>query len=123
MKAARFNTRRPRQAISEGSLGRHLDIAVDPAFATHAGDPLAEEIVVAQFWKGRQRSNHIRICLKRFEGRAIVDVRQFFVTGAGRSQPTMRGVALSIEKLPDLLKAIEKAYTKALELDLIEVAS
>ncbi|MCP3370770.1 transcriptional coactivator p15/PC4 family protein [Bradyrhizobium cajani] len=120
---ARFNSRRARQAIRKGDLNNHPDIALAIGLATHSDDPLAEEIVVAQFWKGRQRNNHVRVTLKRFEGRPIVDVRQHFVTTDGRSQPTTRGVALSLNRLPDLLKAVEKAYAKALELDLIEVAS
>lgn len=120
---ARFNGRRARQAISGSGLSGPLDIAVDPAFATHSDDPLAEDIVVAQFWKGRRRCNHVRVTLKRFEGRPIVDVRQFFVTADGKSQPTTRGVALDVRRLPELRKALEKAEAKALELDLIEVAS
>jgi hypothetical protein len=98
------------------------DVACDPAFALAPGDPLAEEIVVAQFWKGRQRNNHVRVTLKRFEGRPIIDVRQFFVTTSGHSQPTTRGIAMSVARLPELLKAIEKGYGKAIALDLIEAA-
>ncbi|MET3299690.1 transcriptional coactivator p15/PC4 family protein [Bradyrhizobium diazoefficiens] len=120
---ARFNGRRARQAIRKGDLDNHPDIALAIGLATHSDDPLAEDIVVAQFWKGRQRNNHIRVTLKRFEGRPIVDVRQFFVTAEGKSQPTTRGVALDVRRLPELRKALEKAEAKALELDLIEVAS
>jgi len=119
-----WNSRRARQAIRKGDVENHPDIALAIGLAKHpTDDPLTEDIVVAQFWKGRERNNHVRVTLRRFEGRPIVDVRQFFVTSEGRSQPTTRGVALSIGRLPDLLKAVEKAYAKALDLDLIEAAS
>jgi hypothetical protein len=107
---------------NRGDLDNHGDRASDTGLATHC-DPLAEEIVVAQFWKGRRRNEHIRVTLKRYEGRPIVDVRQFFVTESGHSQPTTRGIAMAIDRLPDLFKAIEKAYGKAIDLDLIEAAS
>jgi hypothetical protein len=73
-----------------------MDVACDPAFASKPDDPLAEEIVIAQVWKGRRRDNHIRVTLKCYEGRPIVDVRQFFVTVDGHSRPTTRGIAISV---------------------------
>lgn len=120
---ARWNSRRARQAIRKGDLDNHPDIALAVGLATHVEDPLAEEIITGDIWKGRRRNNHVRVTLKRFEGRPIVDVRQFFVTVDGRSQPTTRGVAIDVRRLPELRKALEKAEAKALELDLIEVAS
>lgn len=111
-----WDSKRSRRRIA----GPQADVACDPEFASTASDALSEEIVIAQIWKGRRRVNHVRITLKRFEGRAIVDVRQFFVNAEGRSQPTTRGVAIGIDKLPELAKALEKAHVRALELDLIE---
>ncbi|MGY3410105.1 hypothetical protein ACVWZV_006218 [Bradyrhizobium sp. GM5.1] len=121
---ARFNSRRARQTISEGGLGRrHLDIAVDPAFATSSEDPLAEPRVIFQMWKGRQRNECIRLTISRLNGKAIGDLRVFFTTPSGHMQASRKGVAFSIEKLPAIRKALEKAETVALELGLIEAAS
>lgn len=122
----RFNEGgRARQTISKGSLGRrHLDIAVDPAFATHDEDPLAEPLVVFQLWKGgRPRRECIRLTLSRFNGRPIADLRVFFTTPTGHMQASKKGIAIALEKLPELRKAMEKAEAKAIELDLIEAAS
>lgn len=107
---------------SRRTVGPRADIACDPEFATATTDSLAEEIVIAQIWKGRRRVNHVRITLKRFEGRPIVDIRQYFVNAEGRSQPTTRGVALGIDKLPEIARALEKACGRALDLNLIKAA-
>jgi hypothetical protein len=120
---ARFSSRRTRQAISEGGLGRHLDIAADPEFATPPDDPLAEPRVVFQVWKGRQRSECIRLTLSRYKGKAIADLRVFFTTSSGHMQPTKKGIAFGVAKLPELRKALEKAEATAIDLDLIEAVS
>lgn len=114
--------RRGRNAV-RSDLDNRSDSASELCLATHSDDALAEEIVVAQFWKGRRRNEHIRVTLKRYEGRPIVDVRQFFVTEFGHSQPTTRGIAMVVDRLPDLFKAVEKAYAKAIALDLVEASS
>lgn len=68
---ARWNAKRARGVIRKGGLDNHLDIASDPEFATHSEtDPLKEDVVVGQFFKNR-RKEHVRITLKRFEGRPI----------------------------------------------------
>lgn len=119
---ARFNSRRARQVI-RGGRDTDLDICSDPAFATHPGDPLAEPIVVSQFWKGRQRTECIRVSLSRYQGRAIVDVRVFFTTKTGHMQASKKGIAFAIARLPALRKALETAEGKAIDLDLIEAVT
>jgi hypothetical protein len=104
-----------------GGLDSHLDICSDPAFATHLGDPLAEPISWS-LWRGRRRNEEIRVTLSRYEGRPIVDVRIFFVTSTGHMQPSKKGIALSVNRLPALFKSIEKAYGKAIDLQLIEAS-
>lgn len=121
-KPARRSAKRARGAMS-GGLSGHLDIASDPAFATHLVDPLAEPQVVFQMWKGRQRQECIRLTLTRYKGKAIADLRVFFITSTGHMQASKKGVAFAIAKLPELRKALEKAEAKALDLDLIEAAS
>jgi hypothetical protein len=120
---ARFNSRRTqRQHHREEALAGRLDLVADPAFATHS-DPLAEPIVVFQLWKGRRRNECIRLTLSNLNGRAIGDLRVFFTTVTGHMQPSKKGIAFAIEKIPDLRRALERAEAKALELDLIEAAS
>ncbi|MEK9281189.1 transcriptional coactivator p15/PC4 family protein [Bradyrhizobium sp. ISRA442] len=119
---ARFNSRRARQAI-RGGRDTGLDICSDPAFATHLADPLTEPRKIASFWRNRQRREEVRITLSRYEGRPVVSVWVFFTTQDGRMQPSKKGLVLAVSKLPELRKALEKAETMALELDLIEAVS
>jgi hypothetical protein len=119
VESARFTTRRAREAVRKGGLDNHIDIALDPALATHSGtDPLKEEVVVGQFFKNR-RKEHVRLTLKRFEGRPIADLRQYFVTDGGFSQPTTKGIAIVVARLPDLAAVINRAVKRAVELGLL----
>ncbi|WP_213775439.1 transcriptional coactivator p15/PC4 family protein [Bradyrhizobium sp. dw_78] len=112
---------RGRKADRCGRWSQPLDICSDPEFATSpADDPLAEDIKVADVWKGRRRVNHVRVTLKRYKGRPILDIRQFFVGSDGCSRPTTRGVAIGIDRLPEIRKALEKAEVLAIELGLLE---
>lgn len=120
---ARFNSRRARKAIQKGDLQNHPDIALAIGLSELAADPLAEPIVVMQMWRNRRRGEAIRVTLSRFEGRPIVDVRIFFTTSSGHMQPTKKGIAFGIAKLPELRKALEKAEATAIDLDLIEAVS
>jgi hypothetical protein len=109
--------------MRKGDLSNRLDICSDPQFATHPDDPLAEPVVVFQLWKGRQRNECIRLNISRYKGKSIGDLRVFFTTKTGHMQATKKGIAFAIAKLPDLRKALEKAGSKAIELDLIEAVS
>jgi hypothetical protein len=119
----RFNSERVRQANNQGGRDTDLDICSDPAFATHLSDPLAEPVVVSQFWKGRRRDECVRVTLSRYQGKPILDVRVFFTTKTGHMQASKKGIAFAISRLPLLRKALEKAETKALDLDLLEAVS
>lgn len=101
---------------------RDLDIASDPEFAAKPDDPLAVPVVAASFYRNR-RHEEVRVTFSRLEGKAICDLRIFFPTEAGNMQPSRKGIAVTIQRLPDLLKAIEKAYARAIELDLVEATS
>lgn len=100
-----------------------MDIACDPEFAAAPDDPLSEAIVVAQFWKSRRRDECVRVTLSRYQGKPILDVRIYFTTASGFMQPSKKGIAFSIDKLPDLRKALEKAEARAITLDLLEAVS
>jgi hypothetical protein len=114
-KPARWGAKR----ASGAGLDSRLDICADPEFATHCNDPLAEPISWS-LWKGRHRTECIRVTISRYQGKPIVDVRVFFTTKSGHMQATKKGVAFAIAKLPELRKALEKAEIMALDLDLIE---
>lgn len=79
--------------------------------------------MVFQLWKGRQRSECIRLTLSRFNGKPIGDLRVFFITKTGHMHASKKGIAFAIAKLPELRKALEKAEAKAIDLDLIEAVS
>lgn len=52
----------------------------------------------------------IRVTLDRYKGRAVVDVRVWFVpTGAHDFVPSRKGVTLDAERLPELADALEAA--------------
>lgn len=119
-KPARWNAKRAR---ATGGLDNHLDIALDPAFATHSEKPLAEPEVVFQTWKGRQRTECIRATLSRYQDRPIFDLRIYFTTKTGHMQASRKGITIAIAKLPQLRKALERAEARALALNLIEAAS
>jgi hypothetical protein len=111
------------RTANKGGLDNRLDIASDPAFATPVPDPIAEPRVVFQLWKGRQRTQCIRLTISRFNGRPIGDLRVFFTTATGHMQASKKGIAFSIEKLPEIRKALERAESIAIDLNLIETVS
>jgi hypothetical protein len=79
---------------------------------------LAEPVVCAQFWRNR-RGEAVIVQLREFNGRVLIDARVSFTNKEGKLQPTGKGLALSIRRLPDLADAINKALVKAKALELI----
>jgi hypothetical protein len=105
-------------------MGRpQMDIAFDQAFASAPDDPLAEPVIVAQFWKSRRRDECIRLTLSNYKGKPIADLRVFFTTPTGHMQASKKGVTVGIARLPELRQMLERAEAKAIELDLIEAVS
>jgi hypothetical protein len=80
---------------------------------------LPEPVVVAQFWRNRG-GEAIRVQLKEFEGRVLVDARVWYTANDGTLQPTAKGLSCVVLRLPDLAAAINKAVAKAEELGLLE---
>jgi Transcriptional Coactivator p15 (PC4) len=80
---------------------------------------LPEPIEIAKFWKNR-RHDAIVVSLSTFEGRNLVDVRTHFMNKEGKLQPTPKGLACVVNRLPDLAAAVTKALAKARELGLID---
>jgi len=82
------------------------------------GASLIEPVVVSEFWANRSGES-VRVQLREYEGRALVDVRKHFTADNGKMQPTKKGLSIAIARLPDLAVAINKALRKAIELGLI----
>lgn len=81
-------------------------------------NPLTETVVVDRFWKNR-RKDAIVVSLSCYEGHNLIDVRTHYMSKDGRLLPTAKGTAISVLRLPELAKAINKALAKAIELNLI----
>ena len=88
-----------------------------PADIAPAADTDAP-ITVAEFWANR-RGESVRVQLCRIEGVRCIDMRRY-QTINGRLQPTQKGLALAIHKLPALAAAVAKALRQARELGLIK---
>jgi hypothetical protein len=67
-----------------------------------------------------RKGDFIRVALHSYEQHDILDVRQYFTARDGRTQPTKRGIAIAVRKIPELLSAITKAHRKATELGLLD---
>jgi hypothetical protein len=79
---------------------------------------LEEPVIVDRFWRDRA-GRAIFTRLTTFEGHNLVDIRTFFTAGDGTMQPG-KGLSCSVTRLPDLLKALQKALAKAVELGLVD---
>jgi hypothetical protein len=78
---------------------------------------LAEPVTVSRFWKNRQH-DAIVAELSTFNGKNLIDIRQHCMSN-GRLVPTPRGISLSVLRLPELAKAVNKALRQAKELGLL----
>jgi hypothetical protein len=81
---------------------------------------LAEPVEIAKFWKNRRRSESVHVTLSDYEGHSLINVRVYATGTDGIDRPTTKGVAMAINKLPELARAIAKAEAKAKELGLLE---
>lgn len=80
---------------------------------------LDNSIMVHEFWANR-RGEAVRVQIREYEGRRLIDLRRFFTGKDGKLRPSHKGIALSIKKLPDLAKGINKALSAAHDLGLID---
>jgi hypothetical protein len=82
---------------------------------------LPEPIVIFKSWKSpRNHTEHVRVDLSEYEGHPLINVRIWKTGSDGIDRPTIKGVALSVRKLPELASALAKAETKARELGLLD---
>jgi len=61
------------------------------------------------------RKNEVRVSLTEYTGRSLVDFRVYYENDCGEFRPTRKGLCLSIDMLPRLRAAVEKADTTMAE--------
>jgi hypothetical protein len=61
--------------------------------------------------------NKIRVAVNEYKGRRYIDVRTLFQGEDGAWVPTKKGVALSPDRMPELIRLLNEARTKAQELE------
>lgn len=90
------------------------------AIAALRGQP----VEIAKFWKtARDRRHAVVVKLQEYEGWPLVDMRVAATGNDGISRPTNKGLALNIAKLPELIKALQKAERRAREMGLLDGGS
>jgi hypothetical protein len=72
-----------------------------------------------RLWRNRWRRDAIVVSISTFENRNLISVRTYTTSKDGRMLPTLKGVSLVIEKLPELHAALGKALKKAKALGLL----
>jgi Transcriptional Coactivator p15 (PC4) len=81
-------------------------------------NPIPEPIVIDRFWKNRSK-DAVVVSLSSFKDHNLVDLRTHSMSRDGKLLPTKKGLAVSILRLPELAKSVNKALAKARELGLI----
>lgn len=80
---------------------------------------LAEPVEIAKWWKNRRRNESVHVTLSPYEGHSLINVRVYATGTDGIDRPTSKGIAMAVDKLPALVKAVTAALAKARELGLI----
>jgi hypothetical protein len=60
----------------------------------------------------RNQTEVIRISTEEFKGRSYVDVRVYFEDSEGEWKPTKKGVAISPDKLDQVIQLLKEAQEK-----------
>jgi hypothetical protein len=81
---------------------------------------LAEPITVAKISKNRHRTESVHVGLSEYEGHDLINVRVYATGTDGIDRPTVKGISMSVRKLPELARALAKAEAKARELGLLD---
>ena len=71
------------------------------------------EHLIAAIEKNTRES--LRVTLDDFKGHRLVNMRVWFKANDGEMRPENSGIAIKIEKLEELLSALAKAKTEAIE--------
>ncbi len=64
------------------------------------------DTVIAEFQKNAVEK--VRIAVREFKGRILLDLRIYYQDEAGAWLPTKKGLALTVEQWPDLREALAK---------------
>lgn len=70
------------------------------------------EIEIAKFWCNR-RGEAVIVKLVQYHGRWCCDLRRHYTNQQGMFAPTNKGLMLDLRKLPELVKAVERAEKQA----------
>lgn len=69
---------------------------------------------------GKNSLEEIRITFNEFKGSHLLDVRTFSAFGGEDKRATKKGISLKVDKLPELITALQTAQTEAMRLGLLE---
>ncbi len=62
----------------------------------------------------KNQKEEVHVALSSFKGRNLIDVRTYAVWGDDPApRPTRNGVSLSVDRLPELIAALQSAATAA----------
>ena len=64
----------------------------------------------------KNRSEELRVALKEYKGRDYLDIRTFIEPYADEGQgrvPTKKGITVPLDKLPELIAALQEAERQA----------
>jgi hypothetical protein len=80
---------------------------------------LPEPLVIARFWKNRG-GQAVIVQLKTYSDLRIIDIRTHYTAPDGTLQPTPKGIGMSVLRLPELARAVNRALSEARRLGLVE---
>jgi hypothetical protein len=82
--------------------------------------PLSEPITIAKISKNRNRTESVHIGFSSYEGHNLINVRIYAAGTDGVDRPTVKGISMSVRKLPALTVALLKAEDRAREIGLLD---
>lgn len=94
------------------------EIQTSPAAASGRGKDhqmrADDDIIIARIAKnGREQ---VRVALTEFKGHALVSIRVWFRNDYGQMKPGKSGIALRLDLIPDLVKALKDSDARNGEL-------
>ena len=89
-----------------------------PQVTATAATAIELPLIVAEWQKNARES--IRISLSEYQGRAIVDCRQWYLGKDGELKPSPKGLTLALAHLPALASGIADALALACRHGLVE---
>lgn len=70
-----------------------------------------ERIVVGQITKNARET--IKVSVEEWHGRRIVNARVYFRAEDGEMRPSRKGLAISVDRLPELVEVLTRAMIAA----------